>query len=87
LAYACKRRIEEGQELITEGHNLHEEGERLMGLSRAFDSDLLRPAFSVGKHPITAPFWIWLLKCRQTAEMSALPSKQGRLTQCVREDG
>jgi hypothetical protein len=29
LAYACKRRIEEGQELITEGHNLHGQGERL----------------------------------------------------------
>ena len=25
----CKRRIEEGQELITEGHNLHGEGKRL----------------------------------------------------------
>jgi hypothetical protein len=56
LTYACKRRIEEEEELITEGHNLHGERERLMGLSRPFDSNLLRPAFSVGKSPITISF-------------------------------
>jgi hypothetical protein len=41
------------------------------GLSRPFDSNRLRAALSVGKSPITTSFWIWLLKCRQTAEMSA----------------
>ena len=47
----------------------------MMGLSRPFDSNLLRPAFSVGKSPITTSFCIWLLKCRQTAEISALASR------------
>jgi hypothetical protein len=60
-----KHRIEEGEELITEGHNLQGEGERLMGLSRPFDSNLVRPAFSVGKSPYNGIF------LHLAAEMSA----------------
>ncbi len=35
MAYACKRRIEEREEPITEGHNLHGERERLGGAARS----------------------------------------------------